>query len=1384
MKQVKNKITRRQFLDHTAKGTFGLFVYPKLTGIEKTQLITAANKSQVIIVRDDDSATMNYPKVDRDVAQYMVDAGIRILTGFNVLGEAWKSLFPGITKNSIISIKVNCINSSLPSHIEVCYSIVQGLTKMIVDGSPFPENNIIIWDRTTGELKRAGYTINKSNTGIRCFGTNEIDVGYSTSKYKVAGVQQRLSKIITNMSDYMINLSVLKNHSGAGVTLSMKNHYGSCNGPGSLHDGNCNPYIPALNALQPIRDKQVINICDALYGVITGGPGGVPQIVPKSLIFSFDPVALDYIGSKMLEDNGCRTLKRAQHIAKATQEPYNLGTNDPAKIDITDIENPSTQIIENPPAEKSSVVIIEDDRAAGITNETGSIRNDIVEVMIDAGICGLADLEDRGEAWKSLFPNITQESVIGIKVNCENSQLSVHPEMTNGIIQGLTSMEVEGSLFPAEHIIIWDNEEDDLLSAGYTISKGGSGVQCYGTDHSGVGYSETQYDVNSSQQRLSKILTQEIDYLINVSVLRNHATAGVTLGLMNHLGSCDHPEELYDNHSDPYAAALNAIQVIRYKQVLSICDAIYGIVSGGPGGAPQIIPKKFIFSRDPVAMDYAGAEMLKVLGCKTTSDALYIETSAHIPHSLGTNDPVWIETTTIQNPSRGIIEDPPETKSPVCLVTDERAIAIKDEAESIREDIVEVMIDSGICSLEGLEDREEAWKNLFSGITQESLIGIKINCENSLLSVHPEIINGIIQGLTSMIVEGSTFPAEHIIIWDSKEDNLLSAGYTINKGGSGVKCYGTDHAGVGYSETQYDVNDSQQRLSKILTEEVDYLINVSVLRNHSTTGVTLGLMNHFGSCDHPEELSANHGDPYIAALNAVPVVQSKQVLSICDGIYGIVSGGPGGAPQVSPKSLIFSRDPVAHDYTGSQLLQSNGCQTIDDAVYIASAAKYPYSIGTNDPEWIETTTIQNPSRGIIEDPPETMSPVCLVTDDRAIDIKDEAESIREDIIEVMLDAGICGLAGFKGRGEAWKSFFSGITQESVIGIKINCENNLLSVHPEIIDGIIQGLTSMVVEGSTFPAEHIIIWDSKEDNLLSARYTINKGGSGAQCYGTDHSGVGHSETQYDVNGSQQRLSKILTQEIDYLINVSVLRNHATTGVTLGLMNHSGSCDHPEELSANHGDPYIAALNAIPVVQSKQVLSICDGIYGIVSGGPGGVPQVSPKSLIFSRDPVAHDYTGLQLLKSNGCQTIDDAAHIASAAKYPYRIGTNDPEWIETMSIKNPSEGIIEDPDTGISEEISDNDSSGRFHLYQNYPNPFNSQTTISYHIPQQSKVRFDIYSIDGRLVISLINTVQISGRHNIIWNGMNSNGLSVPSGLYIARFRAGEYHQTLRIEVIR
>lgn len=367
--EIKN-FTRREFIDRSAKGVVGLVGYSLFENTLANAAMASTNNSLVVVVKHDDASKIEYEgnkkiyAVDQDVAQVMMDAGIRRLTGIDDIGEAWKSFFPGITKSKVISIKINCIarqdnSSGLASHPEVAYSIANGLTQMQVEGSPFPEGNIIIWDRSEFEIERSGFTINKGNFGVRCYGTRyeimregEDSGGYSTAvSYDVAGRQQYLSEILVDKSDYLINTCLFKDHVYSGVTFSLKNHYGSCWAPRHMHGSYCNPYIPALNALSPIRDKQALCICDAIYGIKSGGPMGSPQIAPNSLIFSTDTVALDTIGYEMLKGLGTPgyTLSKARHIAKAAQAPYNLGTNDLNQIDLINIDNPSSGVTEKNP---------------------------------------------------------------------------------------------------------------------------------------------------------------------------------------------------------------------------------------------------------------------------------------------------------------------------------------------------------------------------------------------------------------------------------------------------------------------------------------------------------------------------------------------------------------------------------------------------------------------------------------------------------------------------------------------------------------------------------------------------------------------------------------------------------------------------------------------------------------------------------------------------------------------------------------------------------------------------------------------------------------------------------------------------------------------------
>ena len=323
---IKGKMDRREFIKGVSIAGLGLAAGPSLLDLSAGKAPAQAAASKIVIAEHPEALTGM--RVNAEAAQVMVDMGVMQFTGQESVGDAWASLLPSFSPDDLVTIKVNCINSSLSTHPEVVNAIATGLIAAGVK-----ENNIIIWDRTNHELTSARYKLNTTDAGVRCFGTNERGWNYDT-QVKVSNQNQRLSKILTS-SDHIINVPVLKDHNTSGVTVSMKNHYGSVSNPGSLHGNQCDPYIAELNNLPEIKEKTRLIVLDALVGIYRGGPSGAPQFKYNSVILSQDPVALDYQGWKILEAERKKhnmTLSQPRHIQTAAK--LGLGTNDPDNIQV------------------------------------------------------------------------------------------------------------------------------------------------------------------------------------------------------------------------------------------------------------------------------------------------------------------------------------------------------------------------------------------------------------------------------------------------------------------------------------------------------------------------------------------------------------------------------------------------------------------------------------------------------------------------------------------------------------------------------------------------------------------------------------------------------------------------------------------------------------------------------------------------------------------------------------------------------------------------------------------------------------------------------------------------------------------------------------------
>ncbi len=87
----------------------------------------------------------------------------------------------------------------------------------------------------------------------------------------------------------------------------------------------------------------------------------------------------------------------------------------------------------------------------------------------------------------------------------------------------------------------------------------------------------------------------------------------------------------------------------------------------------------------------------------------------------------------------------------------------------------------------------------------------------------------------------------------------------------------------------------------------------------------------------------------------------------------------------------------------------------------------------------------------------------------------------------------------------------------------------------------------------------------------------------------------------------------------------------------------------------------------------------------------------------------------------------------------------------------------------------------FALADNYPNPFNPQTTIEYSLQKADHVAVNVYSLNGRLVQTLVNGYQSAGTHSVVFNGVDNAGNVLSSGVYFYTLTSG--NQTITKKMV-
>jgi len=140
----------------------------------------------------------------------------------------------------------------------------------------------------------------------------------------------------------------------------------------------------------------------------------------------------------------------------------------------------------------------------------------------------------------------------------------------------------------------------------------------------------------------------------------------------------------------------------------------------------------------------------------------------------------------------------------------------------------------------------------------------------------------------------------------------------------------------------------------------------------------------------------------------------------------------------------------------------------------------------------------------------------------------------------------------------------------------------------------------------------------------------------------------------------------------------------------------------------------------------------------------------------------------------------AAQASSTDLWTFINGSGYP--VESQPANNKSIKLKYTGTTGVQDR--DAGIPSKFALYANFPNPFNPTTSINYDLSARGKVELTIYNLVGEKVAELVKGEQGPGTYVATWDGRNSQGQSVASGLYLYRLKAGSFLETRKMLLLK
>jgi len=245
-------------------------------------------------------------------------------------------------------------------------------------------------------------------------------------------------------------------------------------------------------------------------------------------------------------------------------------------------------------------------------------------------------------------------------------------------------------------------------------------------------------------------------------------------------------------------------------------------------------------------------------------------------------------------------------------------------------------------SLKAAFGSSDAAAGLRSVISDGDVVGIKLNClAGKPLSPTKEVTGALVD-----ILKQAGISTENMFFFERAERDIRKGGFDVRRSGDGPRFIGNDSPGFNYEPEPEISGQVGSCLSRVVTERIDVMINLGVLKDHNLAGLGAGMKNLFGIIHNPNKYHDNGCDPYVADVLAFPVVQKKLRLTVLDALTAQCEGGPGYLPAYAYEfnGILASTDPVALDRVAWDLIDKQRKQK--DLPSLEEAGRPPRWIAT------------------------------------------------------------------------------------------------------------------------------------------------------------------------------------------------------------------------------------------------------------------------------------------------------------------------------------------------------------------------------------------------------------------------------------------------------